>query len=242
MGRSSRFFEIIQLLRTAQIPLTAAALAEALEVTKRTVYRDIVTLQSMRVPIEGAAGIGYVMRAGFDLPPLMFTADELEAIVVGLSLIGRTRDAGLQRAAQRVAQKIAEVIPCDVSPHLASSPLMVSQWTAIPDTAVCLYEIRQAIRDRRKVHFRYTDPEGGETMRNVRPIGLVYYVDAIVLAGWCELRDDFRHFRVDRLDGFSILPETFKGADRLRREWRRRERVIARDQATHDVVMRVKAG
>jgi predicted DNA-binding transcriptional regulator YafY len=236
MGRSSRFFEIIQLLRTAQTPLTAAAIAEALEVTKRTVYRDIVTLQSMRVPIEGAAGIGYVMRAGFDLPPLMFTADELEAIVVGLSLIGRTRDAGLAESAARVARKIA------VSPHLERSPLMVSQWTTVPDAAVCLDDLRLAIRARRKVHFTYRNPEGSQTERTVQPIGLVYYVDAIVLAGWCELRDDFRHFRVDRLDGFSILTETFKGAERLRREWRQRERDIAWDRATHDVVMRVRAG
>jgi predicted DNA-binding transcriptional regulator YafY len=242
MGRSSRFFEIIQLLRTAQTPLTAQVIAEALEVKKRTVYRDIVTLQSMRVPIEGAAGVGYIMRAGFDLPPLMFTEEELEAIVVGLSLIGRTRDAGLQRAAQRVAQKIADVVPCDASPHLASSPLMVSQWSAVPEADVCLYEIRQAIRDRRKVHFGYCDPDGCQTTRTVRPIGLVYYVDAIVLAGWCELRDDFRHFRVDRLKGFTVTAETFKGAERLRRTWRQRERDIARDQATHDIMLRLKVG
>ncbi len=241
MGRSSRFFEIIQILRTASAPLTAAELAVALEVTKRTIYRDIVTLQSMRVPIEGAAGIGYVMRSGFNLPPLMFTEEELEAIVVGLSLIGRTRDAGLTRAAQRVAQKIADVVPGDASPHLACSPLMVSQWSAIPDADVCLYEIRQAIRERRKVRFTYHDPEGGSTERSVRPIGLVYYVDAVVLAAWCELRDDFRHFRVDRIAAFSLCAETFRGAEKLTRQWRAREREIATDQATHDVAMRVKA-
>jgi len=235
-------FEIIQILRRASAPMPAHAIAALLEDNKRTIYRDIVTLQSMRVPIEGEAGIGYVMRAGFDLPPLMFTADELEAIVVGLSLIGRTRDAGLAESAARVARKIADVIPCDVSPHLERSPLMVSQWTTVPDAAVCLDDLRLAIRARRKVHFTYRDPEGSQTERTVQPIGLVYYVDAIVLAGWCELRDDFRHFRVDRLDGFSILTETFKGADRLRREWRQRERDIAWDQATHDVVMRVRAG
>jgi predicted DNA-binding transcriptional regulator YafY len=240
MGGSSRFFEIIQLLRSAKSPLTAAALADVLEVTTRTVYRDIVTLQSMRVPIEGEAGVGYILRSGFTLPPLMFTEDELEAIVVGLSLIGRTRDAGLQRAAQRVAQKIADVIPCDAGPHLASSPLMVSQWSAIPDTDVCLYEIRQAIRDRRKVHFRYTDPEACQTTRTVRPIGLVYYVDAIVLAAWCELREDFRHFRADRIDRFVVLSETFTGAEALRLTWRAREREIASDAVTHEVVTRAK--
>ncbi len=241
MGRSSRFFEIIQMLRSADAPLTAHTIAETLEITKRTVYRDIVTLQSMRVPIEGEAGIGYVMRAGYTLPPLMFTEDELEAIVVGLSLIGRTGDSGLQKAATRVTQKIAGVLPCDASPHLDCSPLLVSKWTAIPQSEIDLDLLRQAIREERKVHFRYRDPERNETERTVRPIGLVYYVDAIVLAGWCELRDDFRHFRTDRMDCFAVSPDAFIGQSaRLRREWRAREREIATDQATHEVVMRIK--
>ena len=111
MSRSDRMFEIIQLLRRAEKPMTAQALADALEVVPRTIYRDIAVLQGMRVPIEGEAGIGYVMRRGFDLPPLMFTAEEVEAIVVGLALLRRTGDLGLQAAAGRVSGKIAEVLP-----------------------------------------------------------------------------------------------------------------------------------
>ena len=114
MSRSSRMFEIIQLLRAADGPLTAEAMAGTLEVTKRTVYRDIAALQAMRVPIDGEAGVGYVMRPGFDLPPLMFTAEEVEAIVVGLALLGRTGDGGLVAAAERAGHKISEVLPGDI--------------------------------------------------------------------------------------------------------------------------------
>lgn len=132
MGRSSRLFEIIQILRHAPAPVSASVIADALEVSKRTVYRDIVTLQAMRVPIEGEAGAGYVMQMGFDLPPLMFTAEEIEAIVVGLSLIGRTGDADLLTAASRVSQKISEVLPNSVDSRLDKSPCMSRTRTRFP--------------------------------------------------------------------------------------------------------------
>ena len=113
MNRSTRMFEIIQLLRSTKRSLTAQQLAESLEVTKRTIYRDIVALQGMRVPIDGEAGVGYIMRPGFDLPPLMFTTEEVEAIAVGLSLLGRTGDTALETAAKNVVRKISDVLPED---------------------------------------------------------------------------------------------------------------------------------
>ncbi len=238
MNRSSRFFEIIQFLRGSARPVTAATLAEELAVTKRTIYRDIVALQAMRVPIEGEAGVGYMLRSGFTLPPLMFSAEELEAVIVGLSLIGRTRDADLQKAAARVLDKVTAVLPADAGPQLTSSPLMVSQWSAIPASDVCLGDLRAAIRDTRRIAIRYRDPDGEETERMLRPIGLIYYVDAVVLAAWCDLRNDFRHFRVDRIARYEVTDERFTGATKLRREWRSRESDIATDQCTHSVVMR----
>jgi predicted DNA-binding transcriptional regulator YafY len=221
MGRSSRLFEIIQILRRAATPIPARTVAEALEVSKRTVYRDIVTLQAMRVPIEGEAGVGYVMRAGFDLPPLMFTADEVEAIVVGLSLLGRTGDADLQAAASRVTRKIADVLPDAADSRIEGSPLHVSHWNAIPPAAVEYRVMRQAIREERKLHLRYQDAEARNTERTVRPIALVYYVDHVILAAWCELREDFRHFRADRMNSCRPADSLFKGeSERLRAEWR----------------------
>lgn len=192
MPRSSRMFEIIQLLRRAPTPMTSATLAGHLEVTPRTVYRDIATLQSMRVPIEGAAGVGYIMRPGYDLPPLNFDAEEIEAITVGLSMITRTGDKSLEIAAQRAAEKIAEATPL-------SETLFSSTWGAQPPLGIDLSEIRKAIRDEQKLCITYRDGDGKTTDRTVCPISIIYYSEVIVMPAWCELRNDFRHFRIDRL-------------------------------------------
>src|SRR5215813_570690 len=126
MRRADRLFDIIQVLRTATHPLTAAALAAELEVTPRTVYRDIATLQARRVPIEGAAGVGYVLRRGFDLPPLMFTIDEVEAIAVGARLVRRLKDPALQQAANAVLAKVSVVVPDGLRPHIADAHIYIS--------------------------------------------------------------------------------------------------------------------
>ncbi|SFB57197.1 WYL domain-containing protein [Rhizobium sp. NFR07] len=228
MGRSSRLFDIIQILRRATAPVTARAIADALEVSKRTIYRDVITLQAMRVPIEGEAGVGYVMQAGFDLPPLMFTADEIEAIVVGLSLLGRTGDADLLAAASRVSRKIADVLPDAADSRIEGSPLHVSHWNEVPPAMVEYRVIRQAIREERKLHLHYQDAEARSTERTVRPIALVYYVDNVLLAAWCEMRDDFRHFRVDRMTACQLIDSVFKGeSDLLRTKWRERHELFS---------------
>jgi predicted DNA-binding transcriptional regulator YafY len=219
--RSTRLFEIIQVLRSANAPVPAHALARALEVTKRTIYRDIVALQATGVPIEGAEGIGYVMRAGYNLPPLIFTADEIEAIVVGLSLLGRTGDAGLQGSASRVAQKIADVLPDRTGSPFAAPALLASHWNTIPPPGTDYRLIRKAIREEEKLHLRYQDAEARITERTVRPIGLIYYVDNVLLAAWCELREDCRHFRAERILGCTPTGDFFKGQGaRLRADWR----------------------
>jgi predicted DNA-binding transcriptional regulator YafY len=219
--RSSRLFEIIQMLRCASAPVPARALAASLEVTKRTIYRDIVTLQATGVPIEGAAGVGYVMRAGYNLPPLMFTADEIEAIVVGLSLLGRTGDVGLQAAAARVLQKIA-VLPNRTGGSLfETQSLLVSHWNVIPRSEVDYRLMRRAIREEEKLRLQYRDAETRDTERTIRPLALVYYVDSVILAAWCELRKDFRHFCLDRISECTPAGEFFMGEGRrLRAEWR----------------------
>jgi predicted DNA-binding transcriptional regulator YafY len=214
-------FEIIQLLRRAAKPVTAQALAETLEVVPRTVYRDIAALQAMRVPIEGEAGIGYVMRRGFDLPPLMFTAEEVEAIVVGLSLLRRTGDVGLQAAARRVTAKIAEVLPEEDALNLDDPPLYVSRAGPLPPERVDLRLIRRAIREEAKLWIAYEDAEARRTERTVKPLAILYYIEVVVLTGWCELRQGFRHFRADRIADCRVTGERFAGeGDELRRLWR----------------------
>ncbi len=220
MRRADRLFDIIQRLRTARGPTTAAALAEDLEVAPRTVYRDIATLQARRVPIEGEAGIGYVLRRGFDLPPLMFTAEEIEAIAVGARLVARTGDAALQGAAESVLSKVTVVLPEALREQLASTPIYVSASGAPVPESVDLSVVRQAIRDEHKLDIAYVDEKGTCTQRIIWPIAVAYYVQATLIGAWCELRHDYRHFRADRISTLTVLDDRYPSDNgRLMAEW-----------------------
>jgi predicted DNA-binding transcriptional regulator YafY len=220
MRRSDRLFDIIQHLRTATGPVTAAALAAALEVTPRTVYRDIATLQARRVPIDGAAGIGYVLRKSFDLPPLMFTADEVEAIAIGARLVRRLRDAKLQEAADSVFSKVTVVLPEALRRQLVSTPFFVSPGDTVEPRGVDLADMRAAIRDSRKLYISYADERGRRTNRTIWPIAMAYYVDVTLVGAWCELRNGYRNFRVERIQASKVLDELFdQDNGRLFREW-----------------------
>ncbi|WP_350333196.1 helix-turn-helix transcriptional regulator [Coralliovum pocilloporae] len=213
MSRSTRLFEIIQILRASAAPMTARQIADRLEVTERTVYRDMVVLQGMRVPIEGAAGIGYVMRSGFDLPPVNFDIEEVEAISVGLAMLSRSGDKGLIQAARRAADKLASVTEL-------SQSLYSSRWGAEEPESIDMSEMRQAVREERKLALVYRDAQGVISERRVWPIAIAYHAEAIVIAAWCELRKDFRHFRPDRILSATLLPDTFPGqGNRLRQDW-----------------------
>ena len=220
MRRADRLFDIIQSLRTAARPMTAAALADKLEVTVRTIYRDIAALQASRVPIEGAPGLGYVLRRGFDLPPLMFTADEADAIAIGVRLLRRLRDPKLQSAAESVLAKLAAVVPDPLQPHLVAAPVFVSEGSAPPVSGVDLAELRSAIHETRKISIDYADEGGRQTRRTIWPLAMAYYVDVTLIGAWCELRNDFRHFRVDRILSSRVLDERFPaGNGKLMAEW-----------------------
>ena len=220
MRRADRLFDIIQALRTAPHPVTAAGLAEQLEVTVRTIYRDIAALQGSRVPIEGAPGLGYVLRRGYDLPPLMFTSEEADAIAIGVRLLRRLRDAKLQQAAESVLAKLAVVVPEPLQPHLVSAPIYVSDGDAPPVTGTDPAVLRNAIHEARKVAVAYIDEQGRHTQRTVRPIAMAYYVDVTLLGAWCELRNDFRNFRVDRISNAQLLDERFLAeSGKLMAEW-----------------------
>ncbi len=219
MRRADRLFDIIQLLRTAAGPLTAARLAAELEVTVRTIYRDIVTLQSRRVPIEGAPGLGYVLRRGFDLPPLMFTPEEIEAIAVGVRLLRRTGDRGLQEAAASVLSKVTSVLPEALRAFLAAPPVYVSGQGAGPPPVADLSQIRAAIRQERKLHIAYCDEQGRQTRRTVWPVVMAYGIEATLIGAWCELRQDFRHFRTDRIQAIDVLDQPFPVPGRILMTW-----------------------
>jgi predicted DNA-binding transcriptional regulator YafY len=218
--KASRLFEIIQILRLADRPITAAQIAERLEVTPRSIYRDIVALQAMRVPIEGGRGIGYILRPGFDLPPLMFSIEETEAIVLALALLQRTGDLALRKAAKSVNDKIAGAMPPPLRQSLTSEA--IHAWgTVMPEPdGIDLALVRSAIRDERKLHIAYQDEQGRTTERTVRPIALIYYSAHSVMVAWCELRNGLRNFRADRITEGAALPDRFTGeGDRLRKLW-----------------------
>lgn len=220
MRRADRLFDIIQILRTAGGPVTAAALAAELEVTPRTVYRDVATLQARQVPIEGAPGLGYVLKRGFDLPPLMFTAEETEAIAVGARLLRRTGDPGLRAAAESVLSKVMVALPEALRSYLAAPPFYVSDHGAPVPPAADLSMIRAAIREERKLRIAYADEHGNRTERTIWPIAVAYYVEATLLSAWCELRSDFRHFRTDRILSAATLEDSFPVCGRtLMTQW-----------------------
>ncbi|WP_299860550.1 YafY family protein [uncultured Hoeflea sp.] len=204
MSRSARLFEIIQLLRNAKGPILGREIATALEISIRTVYRDIASLQAMQTPIVGEPGIGYVMRKGYDLPPINIDVEEAEAISVGLSLIARTGDPGLWRSAGRAARKLHGVAP-------GTRRLLTSAWGIEDSATVNLGEVRRAIRSEKKLAIEYLDVEGSETKRTIWPLVLIYYVDAGLIVAWCELREALRHFRLDRITRLSIQGGEFAG-------------------------------
>ncbi len=220
MRRTSRLFELIQALRGARRPRTAAGLAEQLEVCKRTIYRDVASLQAMGVPIRGEAGVGYLIEPGFDLPPLMFSIEEVEALVVALCLLQRTGDAGLNIAAETILEKIRDVIPKSVRGPLVADSLYATPNGPSPVMGVDVTIVRRAIREERKLFLNYSDAEGEATSRLIMPIALVYDVEAHMIVAWCELRGAFRRFRTDRVQSCSPTTERFQGeGDTLRRLW-----------------------
>ena len=225
MSRPDRLFELIQTLRAARAPMTAEALGEVLEVSVRTISRDMAALQAMRVPVEGAAGLGYVLRSGYDLPPLNFDTEGSEALRVALSLLARTGDGALMRAGQRSSAKIEAL-------HGPSTWLHVAPWgSALDDPAKgCVPKslLRQAIREERKLRIDYRTPDGERTLRTIRPLVVIYHVEVTMLAAWCELRHDLRHFRTDRIYGWTLLDESFAAqGETLRARWAEREAAAA---------------
>jgi predicted DNA-binding transcriptional regulator YafY len=208
MRRADRLFQIIQLLRRRG-QKTAAILAEKLEVSERTIYRDIADLVASGTPIDGEAGVGYRLGAGYDLPPLMFDREEIEALVLGARIVERLGDVPLARASARVLGKVAAVLPKEMRSVLTATPLFavnVGQAGPVPDA---LTLAREALVARRKLRLRYRDKGDAISERVVRPLGAFYWGRTWTLAAYCELRQDFRNFRVDRMADCALLADTF---------------------------------
>ncbi|HRC84992.1 MAG TPA: YafY family protein [Thermoanaerobaculia bacterium] len=208
MRRADRLFRLLLQLRRGRV-VTARSLAERLEVSERTVYRDIADLASSGVPITGEAGVGYQLR-GFDLPPLMFDREEVEAMVLGARVVEAWGDQRLARSAAEALAKIEAALPRSLSPMIEETPLYVPTWGERLAERLPLSAMRQAIHQHRVIELSYRDEHGRETERRLRPLALAFHPPAWLLLAWCELRGDFRAFRLDRFQSFEVLPELFK--------------------------------
>ena len=220
MRRADRLFQIIQVLRRGRGPVTADAMAEELETSKRTIYRDIADLIGQRIPIRGEAGIGYVLEGGFDLPPLMLTADEIEAAVLGAQWVTLRGDAVLARAAQDLIAKIGATVPERLRPF-ALEPAVATPpaWNLKPET-LDMSRVRAWIHAGRKLTLDYRDEQERETRRTIWPFLIGYRETTRLLVGWCEMRDDFRTFRTDRVVDAEFLEDRYPGRPAvLRARW-----------------------
>jgi predicted DNA-binding transcriptional regulator YafY len=200
MRRADRLFQIVQILRRRRTIATARQIAEKLAVSERTVYRDVRDLILAGTPIDGEAGVGYRLQPGYDLPPLMFDRDEIQALVLGARIVAQFGDPALARASESILGKVASVLPKDLEPLLADTRLFVPKTGSGARSAAGLAVAREALLARRRLRLTYANGKGEQTERCIRPLGLFFWGKTWTLAAWCEMRSDFRNFRLDRID------------------------------------------
>ncbi len=230
MSRTNRLLELMQILRRHRYPVTGAALAAELNVSLRSLYRDIATLQQNGASIDGAPGLGYVLRPGFVLPPLMLTEDEIEALVLGSRWVAGRADARLAAAARDALAKIGAVLPPELRDVASDSALLVGPGEPLIGGEIDLAALRLAIRAERKLCIGYRDLRGAASERTVWPLALGFFDNARVLVAWCELRGDFRHFRADRIASLSVSEERYPGRrPALIRAWQEANGIARQD-------------
>jgi len=228
VSRAQRLLDLIQVLRRHRFPVSGATLARELGVSLRTIYRDIETLVSQGAHIDGEAGIGYVLRPGFMLPPLMFSEEEIEALVLGSRWVAERADAPLSKAARNALAKIVAVLPDDMRDDVDATGLLVGPGEPIAAGDSELATIRQAIRTERKLSIAYVNKEGERTRRTVWPFALGFFDRVRIVAAWCELRGDYRHFRTDRIVGLKLSDKRYpRRRQALLKDWRAIEGIRA---------------
>ena len=224
MRRTDRLFKIIQILRSARKPITARKLADELETSLRTIYRDIDELMAQYVPIRGEAGVGYVLEDGYDMPPLMLTPDEIEAAVLGAQWVAARGDPALMRGARDLIAKIEAAVPVHLRPIILESALVAPNLGTCEPDALDMERVRTWIRTQGKLQIQYGDNDGRDSKRVIWPIAVAYFETVRLIVAWCELRQAFRHFRTDRIKSAEFLAETFPTrTETLRSAWWKEE-------------------
>lgn len=221
MSRSERLFDLLQVLRRHKRPVSGQILAQETGVSIRTLYRDISSLQALGAMIEGEAGVGYILKPGFLLPPLMFTSDEIEALILGTRWVIENGDQHISDAARNTLTRIAAVLPSELREELEKSTLLVGPSNLQAPDSVDLKQLRKAIRSEYKLSLQYRDLSNNLSTRTIWPFALSYFNDVRVLLGWCELRQGFRHFRTDRIIAANILEKHYpERRQHLLKRWR----------------------
>jgi predicted DNA-binding transcriptional regulator YafY len=216
--------DLVQVLRRHRRPVSGAVLAEEVGVSLRTLYRDIESLKGLGAYIDGEAGVGYVLKPGFMLPPLMFTEEEIEALVLGSRWVSERTDTPLRDAARNALAKIAAVLPDDLKESLDASNLLIGPGAPIAAGDAELASIRAAIRTERKLQIAYADDKGNATRRTIWPFALAFFDRARVVVAWCEIRGDYRSFRTDRIAALKPVAKRYpRRRLALLKEWRTRE-------------------
>ncbi|WED44022.1 helix-turn-helix transcriptional regulator [Legionella cardiaca] len=221
MSRSERLFELIQILRRHRYPVSGAKLAQELGISLRTLYRDIASLQAQGAKIDGEPGVGYVLRPGFMLPPLMFSEEEIEALVLGFRWVAQRADSKLSFAAHNALTKIAAVLPSDLRYQVDTTTLLIGPSSVVATSDEELAQIRQAIRVESKILITYCDLKDNETERTIWPFALGFFDSVRIVIAWCELREEFRHFRTDRIKRLVLLNQRYpQYKQKLLKQWR----------------------
>lgn len=228
MSRAERLLTLLQCLRRHHRPVGGATLAAELGVSLRTLYRDIAALQAQGADIDGAAGVGYRLRPGYLLPPLMLAGEEVEALVLGARWVAQRGDARLADAARDLLAKIGAVLPGELRDELEHTALLVGPGRHVAASDPDMAAIRQAIRRERKLEIAYADQAGSRSTRTVWPFALGYFDEVRVLVAWCERRADFRHFRTDRIERLTVGEARYpRRRQALLKEWRERQGIAA---------------
>lgn len=227
MSRAERLLDLLQILRRHRYPVSGAALAAELDISLRTLYRDIASLQAQGARIDGAAGLGYLLRPGFTLPPLMFSPEEIEALVLGARWVAERADTQLGLAARDAVTKIASVIPASLRDDLDASTLLIGPSEPAVSGNVELGVIRRAIRTERKLTISYLDLKNTPTQRIIWPFALAFFERVRIVVAWCELRQEFRHFRTDRIAALTMAQTHYpRRRQTLLKEWRESEGIV----------------
>ena len=210
MSKSERLFELLTLLRSKRYAVTAANLAQTMEVSERTIYRDIQSLVNSGVPIQGEAGVGYILQSGAHLPPLMFSEREMMALELGMRMVRSWSDSDLADASISASNKILSVLPDRLKQQVESFPILVPDFYTQTASARHGQMLRHAIDVKWKIDIDYVAENGSRTQRTLQPLGQVFWGKVWTLVAWCELRGDYRHFRLDRIEKLSILDQQFE--------------------------------